>query len=79
MPRPRHRSRPRKNRETAATLNGRDGWCGRCDAWEVRSGDFADVLAELAPASVDFVLADPPYTPDFEDRWADLSEACARE
>jgi site-specific DNA-methyltransferase (adenine-specific) len=47
-------------------------------AWELRSGDFADVLGELDPASVDMVLTDPPYTDDFEERWGDLAEACAR-
>ena len=36
------------------------------------------MLGELEPASVDMVLTDPPYTDDFEERWVDLAEACAR-
>ena len=48
------------------------------EAWELRCGDFADVLADLAPGSVDLVLCDPPYVAEFADRWADLSTLCAR-
>jgi len=48
------------------------------EAWELRCGDFAQVLGEMEAASVDMVLTDPPYTDDFEERWADLAEACAR-
>jgi site-specific DNA-methyltransferase (adenine-specific) len=31
------------------------------DAWELRTGDFRDVLADLADQSVDAVVTDPPY------------------
>jgi ParB-like chromosome segregation protein Spo0J len=31
------------------------------DAWELRTGDFRDVLADLEDQSVDAVVTDPPY------------------
>jgi site-specific DNA-methyltransferase (adenine-specific) len=60
-------------RETATPANSAKG-----DAWELRGGDFSDMLADLEPASVDMVLTDPPYTDDFGERWEDLAQACAR-
>jgi len=48
------------------------------DRWELRAGDFATVLDDIAPGSVDLVLTDPPYTDDFDDRWVDLSALSAR-
>jgi 16S rRNA G966 N2-methylase RsmD len=48
------------------------------ERWELRQGDFADVLGELEPESVDMVLTDPPYTTDFVREWGRLGEACAR-
>jgi site-specific DNA-methyltransferase (adenine-specific) len=48
------------------------------DRWELRQGDFADVLGELAPESVDLVLTDPPYEAAFISEWGRLGEACAR-
>ena len=48
------------------------------ERWELRQGDFADVLGELEPESVDMVLTDPPYTTEFVDEWGRLGEACAR-
>jgi hypothetical protein len=34
------------------------------DAWELRTGDFREVLADLADQSVDAVVTDPPYNND---------------
>ena len=48
------------------------------ERWELRCGDFEDVLAELEPESVDMVLTDPPYTTEFAGEWGRLGEACAR-
>ena len=48
------------------------------ERWELRQGDFADMLGEMEPESVDMVLTDPPYTTEFVSEWSRLSEACAR-
>ena len=48
------------------------------ERWELRAGDFATVLDDLEPGSVDLVLTDPPYGDDFGARWVELSELCAR-
>jgi site-specific DNA-methyltransferase (adenine-specific) len=34
------------------------------EAWELRTGDFREVLADLADQSVDAVVTDPPYNND---------------
>ena len=34
------------------------------EAWELRTGDFQEVLADLADRSVDSVVTDPPYNND---------------
>ncbi len=48
------------------------------DRWELRAGDFAHVLDDLAPGSVDLLFSDPPYTDEFAERWRDLSALGAR-
>ena len=48
------------------------------EQWELRQGDFADVLDDIEPGSVDMVLCDPPYNYDFAERWRDLSAVSAR-
>ena len=48
------------------------------DRWELRAGDFATVLDDIEPGSVDLVFTDPPYTDDFDGRWVDLSALSAR-
>ena len=34
------------------------------ETWELRTGDFREVLADLADQSVDAIVTDPPYTND---------------
>ena len=46
--------------------------------WELRQGDFEDVLGAMEAESVDLVLTDPPYTTEFVGEWGRLGEACAR-
>ncbi len=46
--------------------------------WELRQGDFSEVLDDVAPGSVDMVLCDPPYVAEFAERWRDLSAVSAR-
>ena len=48
------------------------------DAFELRCGDFAKVLDDVEPGSVDLVLSDPPYVSEFNERWRDLSALGAR-
>jgi len=60
-------------REATEPVEGAEG-----ERWELRCGDFATVLDDLEPGSVDLVLTDPPYTDDFGGRWVELSALCAR-
>lgn len=46
--------------------------------WELRAGDFADVLDDVEAGSVDLIFCDPPYTDEFAERWRDLSALGAR-
>ncbi len=46
--------------------------------FELRCGDFAEVLADIPAGSVDLVFCDPPYVTEFDDRWVDLAEVSAR-
>ena len=46
--------------------------------WELRAGDFATVLDDVEPWSVDLLFTDPPYTVEFGERWRDLSALGAR-
>jgi site-specific DNA-methyltransferase (adenine-specific) len=62
--------RMRDATEPASTVDG--------ERFELRAGDFATVLDDLDPGSVDLVLTDPPYTDEFGARWVELSELCAR-
>jgi ParB-like chromosome segregation protein Spo0J len=48
------------------------------ERWELRSGDFAEVLCDLADGCVDLVLTDPPYGEVFTERWGDLGALSAR-
>lgn len=47
---------------------------------EVRTGDFAAVLAELEPESVDLIFTDPPYLASFDLEWiyGELGRQAAR-
>jgi ParB-like chromosome segregation protein Spo0J len=62
-----------RTRDAMTPLSNAEG-----DRWELRRGDFADVLGELEPESVDLVLTDPPYEAAFVGEWGRLGEACAR-
>lgn len=48
------------------------------EGWELRAGDFVDVLADLPDASVDLVLTDPPYPAEDLPLWSDLAKLAAR-
>lgn len=48
------------------------------DRFDVRRGDFRDVLADLEPGSVDAIVTDPPYPDEFLPLWADLAELAAK-
>ena len=48
------------------------------ERWEVRLGDFRDVLAELPDGSVDAIVTDPPYPDEFLPLWADLAKHAER-
>ena len=45
---------------------------------DVRLGDFREVLADLAPGSVDAVITDPPYGRKDLPQWSDLAEHAAK-
>jgi len=47
-------------------------------AFELRLGDFREVLADLPNASVDAIVTDPPFTADALELWSDLSALGAR-
>jgi len=46
--------------------------------WEVRSGDFAEVLADLPDHSVDAIVCDPPYNAEGLPSYSALSAFAAR-
>ncbi len=46
--------------------------------WELRCGDFTDVLAGVEDASVDAVICDPPYSDDALGLWEPLGAWAAR-
>jgi adenine-specific DNA-methyltransferase len=46
--------------------------------FELRCGDFREVLADLAPASVDAIVCDPPYDDAGVPLYSDLSAFAAR-
>lgn len=46
--------------------------------FDMRVGDFRDVLEDLADGSVDLILTDPPYGHDAVGLYADLAEFAAR-
>ncbi len=46
--------------------------------WEVRSGDFREVLADLPDQSVDAIVCDPPYNTPGVPLYSDLSAFAAR-
>jgi hypothetical protein len=47
-------------------------------AWELRTGDFREVLADLADGSVDAVVTDPPYNNDGVPLYEPLGVLAAR-
>ncbi len=46
--------------------------------WEVRTGDFREVLADLPDHSVDAIVCDPPYNREGVPLYSDLSTFAAR-
>ena len=48
------------------------------ETWELRCGDFRDVLADVAAASVDAVVCDPPYPDQYLPLWSDLGALASR-
>ncbi|MGH9293731.1 MAG: DNA methyltransferase, partial [Acidimicrobiales bacterium] len=50
----------------------------RSDAWELRCGDFREVLAGLPDASIDAILTDPPYDDQSIPLWSGLGAVAAR-
>jgi 16S rRNA G966 N2-methylase RsmD len=44
----------------------------------IRRGRFQDVLADIPDGSVDLIVTDPPYGPNYNDAYADLAEWAAR-
>jgi site-specific DNA-methyltransferase (adenine-specific) len=47
-------------------------------SWELRTGDFREVLADLADQSVDAVVSDPPYDNDGVPLYEPLGTFCLR-
>lgn len=47
-------------------------------SWEVRSGDFREVLADVAGGSVDAIVTDPPYNAEGVALFGDLGAFAAR-
>jgi tRNA G10 N-methylase Trm11 len=48
------------------------------EAWELRTGDFREVLADLAEQSVDAVVTDPPYDNEGVPLYEPLGTFCLR-
>ena len=46
--------------------------------WEIRTGDFREVLADIPDQSVDAIVTDPPYNVEGIPLYSDLSEFAAR-
>jgi ParB-like chromosome segregation protein Spo0J len=46
--------------------------------WEIRTGDFREVLADLPDQSVDAIITDPPYNLESVPLYSDLSAFAAR-
>jgi hypothetical protein len=46
--------------------------------WEIRTGDFREVLADLPDQSVDAIITDPPYNLESVPLYSDLSGFAAR-
>jgi 16S rRNA G966 N2-methylase RsmD len=44
----------------------------------VKQGDFRELIKNVADASIDCVLTDPPYEPAFLPQWAELARESAR-
>lgn len=47
------------------------------DRWEIRHGDFRDLLDDLDPGSVDGIVTDPPYGDESLELWDDLARFAA--
>jgi site-specific DNA-methyltransferase (adenine-specific) len=48
------------------------------DRWAMLAGDIVDRAADLAPASVDLIVTDPPYPTELLPLWSDLAEVAGR-
>jgi ParB-like chromosome segregation protein Spo0J len=48
------------------------------DRFDVRFGDFREVLASIPDGSVDAIVTDPPYPDEFLPLWGDLADLAAR-
>ena len=46
--------------------------------WEIRTGDFREVLADLPDESVDAIITDPPYNLESVALYSDLSAFAGR-
>jgi ParB-like chromosome segregation protein Spo0J len=60
----------RRSEEVPAQIEG--------PGWEVRTGDFREVLADLPDQSVDAIITDPPYNLESVSLYSDLSVFAAR-
>lgn len=76
-------------KKTANTLAAKQHYIARKEAWddrasrdgdrfEVRQGDFREVLASIPDCSVDAIVTDPPYPDEYLPLWGDLAELAAR-
>ncbi|MBI4494168.1 MAG: DNA modification methylase, partial [Chloroflexi bacterium] len=48
------------------------------ERWQVLQGDLREVGPQIAPASVDLILTDPPYPGEYLPLWSDLGQLAAR-
>jgi site-specific DNA-methyltransferase (adenine-specific) len=60
----------RRSEEVPAQIEG--------PGWEIRTGDFREVLADIPDQSVDAIVTDPPYNVEGVPLYSDLSEFAAR-
>ena len=60
----------RRNGQSKKVVKGPD--------WEIRRGDFRQVLDDLDGSSVDLIVTDPSYGDDALELWSDLGELAAR-
>ena len=60
----------RRSEEVPAQIEG--------PGWEIRTGDFREVLADIPDQSVDAIVTDPPYNVEGVPLYSDLSAFAAR-